>query len=148
VSKKDPTMKELEKRVRSMTMLTTKKLVPTCLAVPFDAKNPLREVSVFNPNKYSVPLIFVGFLLLIFLFLAFIRLVIGSSFFGFTSPLLEEVSLVIEIVSFDPEAPRPLKVKAGMRAKILQKEPTQLSHLPLLILKTKIEGKRENAKMI
>jgi hypothetical protein len=77
-------MKELEKRVRSMTMLTAKKPVPACLAVSFDAKNPLPEVSVFNPNKYSIPLIFLGFLLLIFL--AFILLVIGSSFFGFTSP--------------------------------------------------------------
>jgi hypothetical protein len=47
VSKKDPTTKELEKRVRSMTKLTTKKAVPACLAVPFDAKNPLPEVSDF-----------------------------------------------------------------------------------------------------
>jgi hypothetical protein len=39
--------KELEKRVRSMSMLTPKKAVPACLAVPFDAKNPLPEVSDF-----------------------------------------------------------------------------------------------------
>jgi hypothetical protein len=44
VSKKDPTTKELEKRVRSMTTLMAKKTFPACLAVPFDAKNPLPEV--------------------------------------------------------------------------------------------------------
>jgi hypothetical protein len=47
VSKKDPTIKELKNRVRSMTMLTTKKAVPACLPVPFDAKNPLLEVPNF-----------------------------------------------------------------------------------------------------
>jgi hypothetical protein len=39
VSKKDPTTKDLKKRVRSMTKLTAKITVPACLAAPFDAKN-------------------------------------------------------------------------------------------------------------
>jgi hypothetical protein len=43
VSKKNPMIKELEKRVRSMTMLFAKKVLPACV-VPFDAKNPLPEV--------------------------------------------------------------------------------------------------------
>jgi hypothetical protein len=39
-------MKELEKRVRSLTMLTAKKAVPACLIVPFDATNPLPKIPV------------------------------------------------------------------------------------------------------
>jgi hypothetical protein len=46
VSQKDQTMKEFQKRVRSLTMLTAKKIVPACLAVPFDATNPLPKVPV------------------------------------------------------------------------------------------------------
>jgi hypothetical protein len=39
-------MKDLEKRVRSLTMLTAKKIVCACLAVPFDATHPLPKVPV------------------------------------------------------------------------------------------------------
>jgi hypothetical protein len=39
-------MKYLEKRVRSLTMQTAKKIVPACLAVPFDATNPLPKVLI------------------------------------------------------------------------------------------------------
>jgi hypothetical protein len=39
-------MKDYEKRVRSQTMLTAKKTVPACLAVPFDATNPLPKVLI------------------------------------------------------------------------------------------------------
>jgi hypothetical protein len=54
-----------------MTMLTAKKAVPACLAVPFDAKNPLPEASVWKPNRYFVTSIFLGFLYLIFFSLFF-----------------------------------------------------------------------------
>jgi hypothetical protein len=46
VSQIDLTTKELEKRVRSLTVLTAKKAVSTCLAVPFDAANPLPKVPI------------------------------------------------------------------------------------------------------
>jgi hypothetical protein len=39
-------MKDLEKRVRSLTMLTAKKAVLACLEVPFDATNLLPKVPV------------------------------------------------------------------------------------------------------
>jgi hypothetical protein len=44
VSQKDPELKDLEKRVRSLTTLTAKKTVPACLVVPFDATHPLLKV--------------------------------------------------------------------------------------------------------
>jgi hypothetical protein len=46
VSQKDPELKDLEKRVRSLTTLTAKKAVPACLAVPFDSTHPLPKVLV------------------------------------------------------------------------------------------------------
>jgi hypothetical protein len=39
-------MKEFEKSARSLTTLTAKKIVPACLAVPFDATNPLPKIPV------------------------------------------------------------------------------------------------------
>jgi hypothetical protein len=42
VSSKDPEKKDLDKRVRSLTTLTTKIEVPACLATAFDC----------NPKKY------------------------------------------------------------------------------------------------
>jgi hypothetical protein len=48
VSKIDLETKALEKRVRSMTKLTAKMLVPDCLATPFDAKHPLLKVNFSN----------------------------------------------------------------------------------------------------
>jgi hypothetical protein len=44
VSKKDPEVKELEKRVRSLTTLTSKKVVHACVAVPFDSTHPFPKV--------------------------------------------------------------------------------------------------------
>jgi hypothetical protein len=37
-------VKDLENRVRSLTTLTAKKVVPACLAVPFDSTHPLPKV--------------------------------------------------------------------------------------------------------
>jgi hypothetical protein len=39
-------MKDFEKRVRSLTMLTAKKTVLAYLVVPFDATNPFPKVPV------------------------------------------------------------------------------------------------------
>jgi hypothetical protein len=47
VSMKDLTTKDLKKRVRSMTKLTSKMVLLVCLAAPFDANNPLPKVSYF-----------------------------------------------------------------------------------------------------
>jgi hypothetical protein len=44
VSPKNPEKKDLEKRVRSLTTLTAKMVVPACLAVPFDSTHPLPKV--------------------------------------------------------------------------------------------------------
>jgi hypothetical protein len=40
VSPKNPEIKDLEKRVRTLTTLTAKMAVPTCLVVPFDSTHP------------------------------------------------------------------------------------------------------------
>jgi hypothetical protein len=44
VSPKDPEKKDLDKRVRSLTTLTAKLVVPACLAIPFDSTHPLPKV--------------------------------------------------------------------------------------------------------
>jgi hypothetical protein len=44
VSPKDPEKKDLDKRVRSLTTLTTKLAVPACLAIPFDSAHPFPKV--------------------------------------------------------------------------------------------------------
>jgi hypothetical protein len=62
VSKKDPAPKDLEKRVRSMTKLTSKNDVLVCLATPFDAIHPLPKVpDFFDLHKYSALLFFLMF---------------------------------------------------------------------------------------
>jgi hypothetical protein len=54
VSLKDPEVKDLEKRVRSLITLTAKMVVPACLAVPYDATHPLPKVLSFaKPNIFS-----------------------------------------------------------------------------------------------
>jgi hypothetical protein len=40
----NPEKKDLEKRVRSLTTLMVKMVVPACLAVPFDSTHPLPKV--------------------------------------------------------------------------------------------------------
>jgi hypothetical protein len=44
VSQQDLELKDIEKRVRSLIMLTAKKIVPASLAVPFDTTHPLPKV--------------------------------------------------------------------------------------------------------
>jgi hypothetical protein len=44
VSPKDPEKKDLDKRVRSLTTLTAKLAVPTCLVIPFDSTHALPKV--------------------------------------------------------------------------------------------------------
>jgi hypothetical protein len=51
VSQKDLEKKDLDKRVRSMTTLTTKIVVPACLATPFDSVHPLPKVFLFVTQR-------------------------------------------------------------------------------------------------
>jgi hypothetical protein len=50
VSPKDSEKKDLEKRVRSLTTLTAKIAVPTCLAAAFDSTHPLPQVHYLQPE--------------------------------------------------------------------------------------------------
>jgi hypothetical protein len=61
VSPKDPEVKNLEKRVRSLTALTAKMVVPACLAVPYDATHPLPKVLPFpEPNTlFALPCVII-----------------------------------------------------------------------------------------
>jgi hypothetical protein len=87
VSKKDLAIKDLEKRVKSMTKLTTKKPIPVCIATPFDAIHPLPKVpDFFDLHKYSALLFFLMFHFTNCSFLLLIIFVVGSSFFNFTPP--------------------------------------------------------------
>jgi hypothetical protein len=62
VSKKGLAIKDLKKRVRSMTKLTAKNEVLVCLATPFDAIHPLPKVpDFFDLHKYSALLFFFMF---------------------------------------------------------------------------------------
>jgi hypothetical protein len=51
VSQKDLERKDLEKRVRSLTTLTAKKVVPAFLEVSFDSRHPLPEVLAIQPEE-------------------------------------------------------------------------------------------------
>jgi hypothetical protein len=54
VSPKDPEVKDLEKRVRSLTTLIAKMVDPACLAVPYDTTHPLPKVFSFaKANIFS-----------------------------------------------------------------------------------------------
>jgi hypothetical protein len=46
VSAKDPEKKDLDKRVRSLTILTAKMEIPTCTTSFFDSTHPLPEVRI------------------------------------------------------------------------------------------------------
>jgi hypothetical protein len=46
--------KQLEKRVRSLTTLTSKKVVPACRAVPFDFTHPLLKVLDLQPKENTL----------------------------------------------------------------------------------------------
>jgi hypothetical protein len=81
VSKKDPEVKDLKKRVRSLTTLTAKKVVPTCLAVPFDSTHPLPKVLNLQPDEILCFSCNPGYLSLILC----VCLVIGPSYPGFMS---------------------------------------------------------------
>jgi hypothetical protein len=52
----------------------------------------------------------------------------------------------MEIASSDPKAPETMESRGKERSKILQRELAQLNLLPLLILQTKMEGRRESAR--
>jgi hypothetical protein len=58
VSSQDPKKKDLNKRVRSLTSLTTKIEVPTCLATFFDSSHPLPQVRDLQPEEIFHTLIF------------------------------------------------------------------------------------------
>jgi hypothetical protein len=71
--------------VRSLTNLTAKKVVPACLAAPFDSTHPLPEVLILTTQR--VTLLFYFYLILPPMSLiSCICLITGSSYPGFTSP--------------------------------------------------------------
>jgi hypothetical protein len=51
VSPTNPEKKDIEKRVRSLTTLTAKIVVPACLDVPFDSTHPLPKVLYLQPEE-------------------------------------------------------------------------------------------------
>jgi hypothetical protein len=108
VSQKDLELKDLEKRVRSLTTLTVRKIVPTCLVVPFNAAHPLPEVLIFLTQRYTLHSCFYFVLLSLFVIPCFC-IAIGSSFTGSRPPLPEEGPIITEIAPSDPEAPKTTK---------------------------------------
>jgi hypothetical protein len=81
VSPTNPEKKDLENRVRSLTTLTAKMVVPACLAVPFDYTHPLPKVLDLQPKEIFHSPCNPGYPLLIIC----VCLVTGSSYPGFTS---------------------------------------------------------------
>jgi hypothetical protein len=59
VSARDPEKKDLDKRVRSLTILTAKMEILTCLAPFFDSTHPLPEVcDLQSDEKFHFPAFF------------------------------------------------------------------------------------------
>jgi hypothetical protein len=81
VSPTNPKKKDLEKRVRSLTTLTAKMVVPACLAVPFDSTHPLPKVLDLQPEEILCSSCNPGCLLLILC----VCLATGSPYPVFTS---------------------------------------------------------------
>jgi hypothetical protein len=81
VSPTNPEKKDHEKRVRSLTTLTAKMVVPACLAVPFDSTHPLPMVLYSQPKEILCSPCNHGYPLLILC----VCLVTGSSYHVFTS---------------------------------------------------------------
>jgi hypothetical protein len=129
-----------------MMKLTNKLVVPACLATPFDSKNPLPEVIFMYPKKnctQKFPLPSSVDLCSLFLLV----LLQDHLSLALRHTLPEEGLLVEEPTSSDPEAPETVERHDGDEINIPQRGLIQLSCLPLLILKTKMEREKENAKM-
>jgi hypothetical protein len=80
VSPKDLEKKDLDKRVRSLTTLTTK-IVPAYLAAAFDSTYPLPQVCDLQPEDIFYSPSFSDYVLL----MLYTSIVVGSPIFGFTS---------------------------------------------------------------
>jgi hypothetical protein len=83
VSSRDPEKKDLDKRVRSLTTITTKIEIPACLAPFFDSTHPLPQVCDLQFKE-----IFFTFLLLLELSVIdtlYFECFVGPPIFGFTS---------------------------------------------------------------
>jgi hypothetical protein len=104
--------KDLEKRVRSLTTLTTKKVVLACLAVPFDSTHPLPKVVDLQLEEIFCAPCNPGYPLLILC----VCLVTWSSYPGFTSSPSRRRPIVAEVAPADPKAPEALDNQDGDEA--------------------------------
>jgi hypothetical protein len=87
VSAKDPEKKDLNKRVRSLTILTAKMEIPACKASFFDSTHPLPEVRALQPEILYVSVASLRYVLLIFCLLNPLQ---GHQFLTSRPPLPEE----------------------------------------------------------
>jgi hypothetical protein len=129
VSPKDPEKKDLVKRVRLLTIITTKLAVPACLAAAFDSTHPLPQVPDLQPEKIFYCPSFSNYVLL----KVCTCIVVGSPIFGFTSfssrgrgpSLLKSLLLTLK-------PPRLLRIWTVMEPKVLWRRVTPLCRLPQL----------------
>jgi hypothetical protein len=129
VSPKDPEKKDLDKRVRSLTTLTTKLAVPACLAAAFDSTHTLPQVPDLQPEKILYSPSFSNYVLL----KVCTCIVLGSPISGFTSSssqgrgpsLLKSLLLTLN-------PPRLLRIWTVMEPKVLWRRMTPLCLLPQL----------------
>jgi hypothetical protein len=103
VSAKDPEKKDLNKRVRSLTILTAKMEIPACKASFFDSTHPLPEVRALQPEILYVSVASLRYVLLIFCLLNPLQ---GHQFLTSRPPLPEEGPLNAEPSPAESEAPK------------------------------------------
>jgi hypothetical protein len=146
VSPMNPEIKDLEKRVRSLTTLTPKKIVPVCLALPFDSTHPLPMVLNFTTRRNSLYFCLLFYLLSCSIIL-YVYLAPGSSVPDFTSSSSQR-RLVKRWTRFfwPPKPPRLPRVKDKEKEKFLLKEQGPHSLFRRLLWQTKMEEGKESTR--
>jgi hypothetical protein len=142
VSSQDPEKKVLEKRVRSLTTLTTKDQVPACLAAAFDSMHPLPQVRDLQSEEVFHSL----FPLTMYYWHSVLCIHCRA-----TNPWLHALIFPRKDLSMLKSpllTPKPLRLvrsRMGMSSKFLWREAILPCHLPSPSLKLKVRRRNRNA---
>jgi hypothetical protein len=136
VSAKDPEKKDLDKRIRFLTILTAKMEILACRATFFDSTHPLPEVCVLQPEIFYFSATSLYYMLLTFCLLNPLQ---GHQFLTSRPPLPKEGPLTLNLPLLNLKPPRLVIIKMGMKSKVLW------CHLLLLNLRLKLQRRSGSA---
>jgi hypothetical protein len=145
VSARDPEKKDLDKRVRSLTILTAKMEIPTCLTPFFDSMHPLPQVGDLQSIEcYFAFLFSLNYVLFDALFFEFFCRTTNFRFLALIFPRKDPSMLNLALL-----IPKPLRlviIRTGMKPKVLRREVTPLCRLLQLSLKLKVLRRNRNTR--